>query len=104
MIFSLGSSLMFCIVICQNVLQMSTFCGLERQMSLAEYRCVSPWLLPALLPKDHGARARVTAAYCVNRLLRQDGADERTRTAFLLITSVRSMVAELCTGLQIPHR
>jgi hypothetical protein len=95
---------MFCIVICQNVLQMSTFCGLERQMSLAEYRCVSPWLLPALLPKDHGARARVTAAYCVNRLLRQDGADERTRTAFLLITSVRSMVAELCTGLQIPHR
>jgi hypothetical protein len=95
---------MFCIVICQNVLQMSTFCGLERQMSLAEYRCVSPWLLPALLPKDHGARARVSAAYCVNRLLRQDGADERTRTAFLLITSVRSMVAELCTGLQIPHR
>ena len=31
-------------------------------------------------------------------------ADERTRTAFLLITSVRSVVAERCTGLQIPHR
>jgi hypothetical protein len=31
-------------------------------------------------------------------------ADERTRTAFLLITSVRSVVAEHCTGLQIPHR
>jgi hypothetical protein len=31
-------------------------------------------------------------------------ADERTRTADLLITSVRSVVAEGCTGLQIPHR
>src|ERR671932_203214 len=31
-------------------------------------------------------------------------ADERTRTADLLITSVRSMVAERCTHLQIPHR
>ena len=30
-------------------------------------------------------------------------ADERTRTADLLITSVRSVVAEGCTGLQIPH-
>jgi hypothetical protein len=30
MIFSLGTSLVFCIVICQNVLQMSTFYGLER--------------------------------------------------------------------------
>jgi len=29
-------------------------------------------------------------------------ADERTRTAFLLITSVRSVVAGRCTGLQIP--
>src|SRR5215217_7349379 len=31
-------------------------------------------------------------------------ADDRTRTAFLLITSVRSVVAECCTGLQFPHR
>jgi hypothetical protein len=31
-------------------------------------------------------------------------ADERTRTADLLITSVRSVVAERCTGLQILHR
>ncbi len=31
-------------------------------------------------------------------------ADEWTRTAFLLITSVRSVVAESCRGLQIPHR
>ncbi len=31
-------------------------------------------------------------------------ADERTRTADLLITSVRSVVAERCTSLQIPHR
>jgi hypothetical protein len=30
-------------------------------------------------------------------------ADERTRTADLLITSVRSGVAGVCTGLQIPH-
>ncbi len=31
-------------------------------------------------------------------------ADERTRTADLLITSARSVVAERCTALQIPHR
>jgi hypothetical protein len=31
-------------------------------------------------------------------------ADERTRTADLLITSVRSVVAERCTGVHIPHR
>jgi hypothetical protein len=30
-------------------------------------------------------------------------ADERTRTADLLITSDRSGVAGVCTGLQIPH-
>jgi len=30
-------------------------------------------------------------------------ADERTRTADLLITSVRSVVAEGCRGLHIPH-
>ena len=30
-------------------------------------------------------------------------ADERTRTADLLITSVRSVVAERCRGLQMPH-
>jgi hypothetical protein len=30
--------------------------------------------------------------------------DEGTRTAFLLITSARSEVAEGCTGLHIPHR
>jgi hypothetical protein len=30
-------------------------------------------------------------------------ADERTRTAFLLITSDHSGVAGVCTGLQIPH-
>jgi hypothetical protein len=29
--------------------------------------------------------------------------DERTRTADLLITSVRSGVAGMCRGLQIPH-
>ena len=31
-------------------------------------------------------------------------ADERTRTADLLTTSVRSVVAGRCRGLQIPHR
>jgi hypothetical protein len=30
-------------------------------------------------------------------------ADERTRTAFLLITSDNSGVAGVCTRLQIPH-
>ena len=31
-------------------------------------------------------------------------ADERTRTAFLLIASVRSVIAERCTGLRISHK
>jgi hypothetical protein len=31
------------------------------------------------------------------------GADERTRTADLLITSVRSVVAGICRELQMPH-
>jgi hypothetical protein len=31
-------------------------------------------------------------------------ADKRTRTDFLLITSDRSGVAGVCTGLQIPHK
>jgi len=35
---------------------------------------------------------------------REQRADERTRTADLLITSVRSVVAERCTDLQIPLR
>src|SRR5215213_7386096 len=37
-------------------------------------------------------------------LRRIERADERTRTAFLLITSVRSAVAGSCMSLQIPHR
>jgi hypothetical protein len=39
----------------------------------------------------------------VLQFLQNLGADERTRTAFLLITSDRSGVAWACTGLQIPH-
>src|SRR5215212_1599786 len=35
---------------------------------------------------------------------RKRRADERTRTADLLITSVRSVVAGVCTGLHIPHK
>ncbi len=35
---------------------------------------------------------------------RKRRADERTRTADLLITSVRSVVAESCRGLQIPYK
>jgi len=34
---------------------------------------------------------------------RKKRADERTRIAFLLITSDHSCVAEVCTGLQILH-
>ena len=37
-------------------------------------------------------------------LRRIERADERTRTADLLITSVRSVVAVRCTGLQISHK
>jgi hypothetical protein len=41
----------------------------------------------------------VASAYAEKR-----GADERTRTADLLITSVRSVVAGACTALQISHK
>ena len=40
----------------------------------------------------------VASAYAEKR-----GADERTRTADLLITSDRSCVAGVCRGLQMPH-
>src|SRR5215217_8466828 len=44
-------------------------------------------------------------SYCLIDLSRKkQRADERTRTADLLITSVRSVVAGACTGLRIPHR
>jgi hypothetical protein len=36
--------------------------------------------------------------------LNKKRADERTRTAHLLITSVRSCVAEGCRGLHFPHK
>jgi hypothetical protein len=36
-------------------------------------------------------------------LCRLERTDERTRTADLLITSDRSAVAGVCSGLQIPH-
>ena len=36
--------------------------------------------------------------------IRKKRADERTRTADLLITSDNSGVAEVCRSLQIPHR
>ena len=37
-------------------------------------------------------------------LSRIERADERTRTADLLITSDNSCVAGVCRGLQIPHK
>ena len=41
--------------------------------------------------------------YFLTHLQVKERADERTRTADLLITSDRSRVAEGCTELQIPH-
>jgi hypothetical protein len=42
--------------------------------------------------------------YFLRDLQARKRADERTRTADLLITSVRSVVAEGCSRLQIPHK
>jgi hypothetical protein len=42
--------------------------------------------------------------YAFLQIARKQKADERTRTADLLITSVRSVVAECCRGVQIPHK
>src|SRR5215218_5921893 len=44
--------------------------------------------------------------FCLDVLVsvqRVQRADERTRTAYLLVTSDRSGVAGVCKGLQIPH-
>src|SRR5215213_2208235 len=62
-----------------------------------------PLLLPYCCQAPTGAPGpflwRVScSSMCIRR------ADERTQTAFLLITSVRSVVASCCTGLQIPHK
>jgi hypothetical protein len=45
-----------------------------------------------------GIALRFTSKSCKRR------ADERTRTADLLIRSVRSVVAKGCRGVQIPHK
>jgi hypothetical protein len=47
----------------------------------------------------------LSTIYCgfLAYLRRLERADERSRTAFLLITSVRLCVAGTRTGLQIPH-
>jgi hypothetical protein len=49
----------------------------------------------------------ISRPFCLDVLVsvqRVQRAEERTRTAFLLITSVRSVVAGRCSELQIPHR
>ena|SRR5215208_1047826 len=51
-----------------------------------------------------GGKSRL---FCLDDLVqvhKVQRADKRIRTADVLITSVRSVVAEGCTGLQIPHR
>ena len=48
--------------------------------------------------------ARRVIAYIPHTYAEQGRADERTRTADLLITSVRSVVAGRCTRLQMSHK
>jgi hypothetical protein len=55
-----------------------------------------------LLPITRYEYQRLFAFYAFCR--KKKKADERTRTADLLITSVRSGVSGRCRGLQIPHR
>jgi hypothetical protein len=53
---------------------------------------------------DKTADTNIGSFLFLRVLQAKKGADERTRTADLLITSVRSWVAEHCRRLQIPHR
>jgi hypothetical protein len=53
------------------------------------------------LPWPGGLQA-IVPSRCILKSLEQR-ADERTRTADLLITSDHSGVAGVCRGLQIPH-
>jgi hypothetical protein len=50
-----------------------------------------------------GGTSRLFCLDVLAPVQRVQRAEERTRTAFLLITSVRSVVAEHCTGLQTTH-
>jgi hypothetical protein len=53
---------------------------------------------------SEGGKSRLFRLDVLVPVHRVQRADERTRTAYLLITSVRSRVAGSCTGLQIPHK
>src|SRR5215213_1358616 len=55
-------------------------------------------------PTTMGHRSRTTGWTGERCEQAKERADERTRTADLLITSVRSVVAERCMGLQTPHK
>jgi hypothetical protein len=61
---------------------------------------MAEWCHQALSDQTEDTTAFENPAY-ISRIRR---ADERTRTADLLITSVRSSVSGHCTGLQNPHR
>jgi hypothetical protein len=76
-------------------LNKATFSMVSRLSLFAKCRVVSP---PVKITVSV-LSVIVASAYAEKR-----GADERTRTADLLITSVRSLVAGRCTALQIPHR
>jgi hypothetical protein len=75
-------------------LNKATFSMVSRLSLFAKCRVVSP---PVKITVSV-LSVIVASAYAEKR-----GADERTRTAFLLITSDNSGVAGVCTGLQIPH-
>ena len=64
------------------------------------YHPISSLLLPLLLPR-HGRRE--SRGFRFVGLVLAKRADERTRTADLLITSDKSCVAGVCTSLQISH-
>ena len=53
---------------------------------------------------DEGALSRLSSLRVSTASAKKNIVGERTRTADLLITSVRSVVAEECTRLQISHK
>jgi len=75
----------------------------KREGSNLERRERPRWCTSGVLAESKEPRLRVGAP-CLPAFCRYFvRADERTRTADLLITSDRSGVAGVCTGLQIPH-
>ena len=79
-------------------------CGALQQLVARQCRGRRFGIVYCLRTADKAPDTHTEAFIFLRDLQVKKRADERTRTADLLITSVRSGVAECCRGLHFPHR